>query len=146
MKYQIINNFGRIGLHDSHFSNITFDKNCIAIKVDWGFLENFEEENILEPIVFDRAELFFNDVQSQTFKKFTNDNLAHIDFPESLFKNTWLIMTNELVNHANVFSMVITMTNDQEYLEWTIEFKSSMLTWGKYILHKNWLNGTEKLD
>ncbi|MDY3319348.1 hypothetical protein PG637_07110 [Riemerella anatipestifer] len=145
MKYQITDKFSRIGLHDSHFSNISFDKDSIAINIDWGFLENFEEEKIREAIVFDEAELYFSGIKSQTFKKITNDNSIQIDFPNSLCEDNWLIMTNECIDNINEFSMVITMTNYEQYIEWIINFESGQLTWDKFILHKNWLNGQEKL-
>jgi hypothetical protein len=147
VKYKIEKDWERIGLHDSHLSEIVLDHKTIFLKLDWGFLDNFNERDLLESIVFGRAELTLFEVRSQRFRQFTDDGMTPIEFSsELLARETWLVMTNECKLSDNSIELIITMTNDfRLYLEWTIEFKHGQLEWDDFIMHKNWLNGTESL-
>jgi hypothetical protein len=147
MRHEILNNFTRMGLHDSHFSDIKIDTETISIKIDWGYLENYHEGNISEPIVFGDSVLTLFDIQSQVFLKLTDDKPIQIEMPDSIKAGNWLINTNGTVDKDSLITMTFSMTNDfREYLEWTITFKHGRLTWDEFILHKNWLTGQESLS
>ena len=147
MKHQIETNFKRIGLHDSHFSEIKIEKGKIFIKIDWGFLENFKEENVFDAIVFDKADLCLFNIGMQTFKKLTDNGTVPTLKPDDFETANWLVLTNEYSFADNYHIFKFNISNDfRLYLEWTVSFEKGRLEWDKFILHKNWLTGKETLD
>jgi hypothetical protein len=143
--YEIEKGLGRIGLHDSHLSQIATDDGNLIIDVDWGYLKNFDEGNVSEPIVFDEAKLILRAINSQSFKKLTDNETIPTLRPIDFETDIWLVLTNEYLFIDDYHAFIFTLTNDTNYLEWTVNFKEGRLKWNKYILYQNWLTGKETL-
>ncbi|WP_298115119.1 hypothetical protein [Flavobacterium sp.] len=145
MKYQIKTDYKRLGLHDSHLSEIKIENDKIFINLDWGFLENYSEDKTIEAIIFDKAKLNLDNIYNQSFKKYDEIGFVDIEKPDNFELDEWLVMENKYQFNDNKHIFTLSITNYSLYLQWTIVCINAELNWDKFILHKNWLTGEQSL-
>lgn len=152
MQHKINQDFGRIGLHDSNQLIKEYNSDRIVIDLDWGFLHNYTEGGIPEAIVIGPCILTFYEIISSTFINCIDDNTKEIvDKPINFDDEYELILecTNNEYPTYNIFTIECCANQwdegDPYWIIWDIKYKRAEFIWDEFILHKNWLNGTEAL-
>ena len=74
---------------------------------------------------------------------FKDKKAEFIDYHENLFKIWDVILENSVDENNKIFKISGFYEKDGIFcwIDWTFEFESVEISWEKYILHKDWLNG-----
>ncbi|WP_298319624.1 hypothetical protein [uncultured Aquimarina sp.] len=148
MKEKIVENIGRLSLHDSTLEKIEKTEDKLILTVDWAKLENYTEKNIGEGIILGQCELIFYGFNNENLKlDFTgtpgNENIEpkEIEFDILLF-NEWLILDNK-PNNGNKYCLngLIDYEEKCGWLDWTFSFSKFKLSWNNSVTWEEWRNG-----
>jgi hypothetical protein len=147
MNHSIYKNISRLSLDDELISSINRVDGRLVISTTGGFLENFSEEQVLEPIVADKVSITFTGVRNEIFK--TNDGTP----TDSLYEVT------KPVDFETEYSQIIGSTFSESecliavfrrsfikkplyYIEWSIEFENVSVQWESFIVDNSLLNSS----
>ena len=144
MKTSITSDISRLELHDSSFEMIIRHNQELELVFDWTKLENFIENNIIEPIIIGRTKMRLTGVNVEEFKVyFDEEKFTVIPFPEAFSKN--LISSNE-INDADKTIKINALFRENkdemyDWVEWRFNYDTCEISWTSYVTKSEWLNG-----
>lgn len=140
----IKNNINRIDLHDSVFQTLEKESNSIILILDWTIIEDYQEEDIHEPIILGKTIFSIEGISHEIIKVVNVKTNIPAKNPKSvLFNNKCKIKKYKINDNAKSITIEgnISINKEAYFTLWKFKYERCEVNSNSYYTLSNWING-----